>query len=130
MFITVIVFPFFVWGLLWKKFATLSIEVTKVSIGATYGDIRIDSKAALLYNVVYMLWRLFISVIATLLKKNSYLQVQLMVLHSMLVLVYITAVRPFELPLMNRMEIFNEFCILLAATHLFWFTDFVPDPEI
>ena len=52
-----------------------------------------------------------------------------MVLHSVLVLVYITAVRPFELPLMNRMEIFNEFCTLLAATHLFWFTDFVPDPE-
>jgi hypothetical protein len=28
MFITVIVFPFFVWGLLWKKFASLSNEVT------------------------------------------------------------------------------------------------------
>ncbi len=53
-----------------------------------------------------------------------------MVLHSMLVLMYVTAVRPFEQPLMNRMEIFNEFCILLAATHLFWFTDFVADPEI
>jgi hypothetical protein len=130
MFITVIVFPFFVWGLLWKKFGSLSNEVTQVSIGATYGDLRIDSKAALLYNVVYMLRRLFISGIATLLKKDSYLQVQLMVIHSVFVLVYITAVRPFELPLMNRMEIFNEFCVLLAATHLFWFTDFVPDPEI
>jgi hypothetical protein len=73
MFITVIVFPFFVWGLLWKKFGSLSNEVTQVSIGATYGDLRIDSKAALLYNVVYMLRRLFISVIATLLKKDSYL---------------------------------------------------------
>ena len=68
-----IVFPFFVWGLLWKKFGTLSTEATQVSIGATYGDLRLDSKAALLYNVVYMLRRLFISVIATLLKKNSYL---------------------------------------------------------
>jgi len=71
MFITVIVFPFFVWGLLWKKFPTLSNEVTQASIGATYGDLRIDSKAALLYNVVYMLRRLFISSIATLLNKNS-----------------------------------------------------------
>jgi|LauGreDrversion4_2_1035121.scaffolds.fasta_scaffold42063_4 hypothetical protein len=31
---------------------------------------------------------------------------------------------------MNKMEVFNEFCILLASTHLFWFTDFVPDPEV
>lgn len=68
MFTTAMVFPFFVWGLLWKKFAILSNEATQVSIGATYGDIRTDSKAALLYNVVYMLRRLFISAIATLLK--------------------------------------------------------------
>ena len=103
--------------------------MTQVSIGAAYGDIRINSKAALLYNVIYMLRRLFIAFVAIMLKKYSYLQVQLMVLHSLLVLIYIAAVRPFELPLMNRMEIFNEFCILLAATHLYWFTNYVPDPE-
>jgi len=47
-----------------------------------------------------------------------------------MVLIYFTLVGPFELPIMNKIEIFNEFCILLACTHLFWFTDFVPDPEI
>ena len=53
-----------------------------------------------------------------------------MVLHSIFVIIYIAGVQPFELPLMNKMEIFNEFSILIAATHLFWFTDFVPEPEI
>ena len=48
----------------------------------------------------------------------------------MVVLMYLAAVGPFDTPLMNRMEVFNEFCILLASTHLFWFTDYVPDPEI
>ena len=47
-----------------------------------------------------------------------------------MVLIYLTFVRPFEITLMNNMEIFNEFCVFLATTHLFQFTDYVPDPEI
>ncbi len=30
---------------------------------------------------------------------------------------------------MNRLEIFNEFCILAAAYHLLLFTDFIESPE-
>ena len=31
---------------------------------------------------------------------------------------------------MNRMEIFNEVTVLICTSHLFLFTDFVPDPLI
>jgi hypothetical protein len=31
---------------------------------------------------------------------------------------------------MNRLEIFNESCILAASYHLFSFTDFVPEPDL
>jgi hypothetical protein len=43
---------------------------------------------------------------------------------------YITYVKPFEIPLLNYMEVFNEVCVLIATYHLFLFTDFVPDPEL
>jgi hypothetical protein len=33
-------------------------------------------------------------------------------------------VKPFEKPLSNKMEIFNEICIMATAYHLFTFTDF------
>jgi hypothetical protein len=45
-------------------------------------------------------------------------------------IVYIQAVKPFEIPLLNRIEVFNECCILIAGYHLFSFTDFVSDSEI
>jgi hypothetical protein len=44
-------------------------------------------------------------------------------------IIYLTYVKPFEVPLLNKLEIFNEYSILLATYHLFSFTAFVPDPE-
>jgi hypothetical protein len=38
-------------------------------------------------------------------------------------------VKPFDIPLLNQLEIFNEYSILLATYHLFSFTAFVSDPE-
>ena len=42
---------------------------------------------------------------------------------------FVTSVRPFEVQLMNDLEIFNEttFCILVFYNYVF--TDFVPDPN-
>ena len=71
-----------------------------------------------------------IAVTATMLKDYSFFQVQAVVLHSVAVIIYTAWVRPFELPLMNTMEIFNEVCILLATCHLFVFTAFVEQPEV
>jgi uncharacterized protein YhhL (DUF1145 family) len=82
-----------------------------------------------MYNVLYMLRRLLITFVATILKQDPYLQVQLIVLHSVFMIIYLTYVKPFELPLLNYLEIFNEYSILLATYHLFCFTGFVPDPE-
>lgn len=82
-----------------------------------------------MYNVLYMLRRLWIAFIATEVKQDSYLQVQLIVLHSILMIIYITYVKPFEIRLLNLLEIFNEYSILVATYHLYSFTAFVPDPE-
>ena len=94
-----------------------------------YNEIKNDRKSALLYNVFYMMRRLWIALLATMLKKDSYLQVQLIVVHSLIMIIYVTYYKPFELPLLNKMEVFNEFSILLATLHLFTFTEFVPNPE-
>jgi hypothetical protein len=85
------------------------------SIGSTYQELKTDSKPALLFNVIYMLRRLYIAVIATIFKDYSFFQVQAIVFHSVMVIIYTAWVRPFELPLMNTLEIFNEMCILVAT---------------
>lgn len=38
--------------------------------------------------------------------------------------------RPFENPTLNKLEIFNELCIMGAAYHLFVFTQYVDDPKL
>ncbi len=129
MLMVVFIFPFFVWTLLWKKITVLRDQSSVEAYGSTYNEIRSDSKAALMYNVFYMLRRLWIALIATTLKQYSFLQVQLIVLHSIVMTVYVTLFKPFELLLLNKMEVFNEFSILLATLHLFTFTQFVPEPE-
>ena len=43
-------------------------------------------------------------------------------------IIFVAEVKPFELPLLNKMEVINECFIIMAAYHLFLYTDFVPDP--
>ena len=37
--------------------------------------------------------------------------------------------KPFENPVLNKMEIFNEICIIVVGYHLILFTDYEPDDE-
>lgn len=123
-------FPFLVWALLWVRQAVLPEEEQRMRIGSVYLELRVNSKAALLYNVLYMLRRLLFAVIATALEEHPVAQVGLLVFHCVLLLIYDVLVRPFEQPVLNRLEIFNELCILAAAYHLYAFTDNVDDPLV
>jgi hypothetical protein len=82
-----------------------------------------------MYNVLYMLRRLLFAVIAVVFEKSPVLQVQILIFHCILMIMYNILVKPFEEPKMNRLEIFNEVCILAAAYHLFLFTDYIESPE-
>jgi hypothetical protein len=39
-------------------------------------------------------------------------------------------VKPFVNNFLNKLEIFNEVCIMLVTYHLYLFTEFVPNPEL
>ena len=63
-------------------------------------------------------------------KGSPYAQVQIIVFHCIVMIVYIISVKPFDIPLLNYTEIFNECCIMSAAYHLFAFTDFLGEPNM
>lgn len=71
----VLVFPFFIWVLLWKKITVLKNPDSVVKFGSTYNELRTDSRSALLYNVFYMFRRLLIAIVAALFKEYSFAQV-------------------------------------------------------
>ncbi len=66
-------FPFITWSFLWRKAEFLNQQESLDKYGSTYNEIRTNSKAALMYNVLYMLRRLWITGIVILIKKDSYL---------------------------------------------------------
>ena len=70
--VTVIIFPIFVWILLWRKYSVLKEERAINVFGSTYQELKPNSKAALLFNVIYMLRRLYIAVLATMVKDYSF----------------------------------------------------------
>lgn len=124
----VIAFPFLIWYLLW--FSNLPSETVKTKFGTAYEQINTSSKAALLYNVLYMLRRLLLIAIAVFFGESPVGQISIMVAHSFLMIVYLVRVKPFEYSQMNNVEIFNETCVLIASYHLFMFTNFTSDPAV
>ena len=49
---------------------------------------------------------------------------------SILQIVYIVSVKPFVSIKLNKLEVFNELCILLVNYHLIFFTDFIPNDPL
>lgn len=48
----------------------------------------------------------------------------------MLIVIYIYAAKPFTSKFDNKLEGFNEICIMFSSVHLIMFTDLVPDQEL
>eukprot|EP00347_Sterkiella_histriomuscorum_P018674 403344610 len=59
-----------------------------------------------------------------------YFQISLLLYQSLLLYIYVGIVKPFETVKFNRIEQFNEVCILAVSYHLLIFTDYVDDTDI
>ena len=90
--------PWVAWVFLWKKQETLGDKETEERFGSLFSDLKIKSKAALLFNVVFMLRRLAFALLGTLLDGYPFLQLQLFTLHCLSVSLYLTLFRPFSTP--------------------------------
>ena len=55
---------------------------------------------------------------------------QVLIFTSLLTIVFIGLVKPFETKKLNIIEIINETCILGASYHLLVFTDYVSNDDI
>ena len=99
--------------------------------GSAYEGLRIESKLALFYQLLYVLRRLFILLTAflTIFVEKPWMQLISMYFFNYLILIYIASCRPFEKNSKNNIEILNEYCIVICSLFLMLFTDFIPDPE-
>ena len=81
------------------------------------------------YNTVFYLRRLFLSIILVALINYPVAQIFLFILSNLVSLAYLINYRPFEDPVTNRLEIFNEVCISLASYHLLTFSQAFTSPS-
>ena len=77
----------------------------------------------------FFLRRLLFSLVCVFLVDTPTIQIQFYILASVLNVILLIWVKPYETPHANRIEIFNELTILAVATHLPIFTDFVPSVD-
>ena len=54
----------------------------------------------------------------------------MLLLQNSFMLIFYFLIQPFKEKAINRLEIFNEICIITINYHLFLLTDFVSDPSI
>ncbi|TNV84750.1 hypothetical protein FGO68_gene5840 [Halteria grandinella] len=98
-------------------------------MGSLYEGLRTRLKLALIFNAIFVIRRLAFACIIVFLQKYPTLQIIAFFQQSALTLIYVLSVKPFSEMLMNRLEIFNECCILANAYHLLAYTDFLPSTE-
>lgn len=124
-----VIFPFFIIALLFMCFDKLSSELVSARIGSLYEGLRYKNRWALLYNSFFIGRRLIFALIIVMLKDHQALQVIFFFYQCLIVFVYIIHAKPFDDSQLNKIELFNEACILTTAYHLLVFTDFIPDDE-
>ena len=95
-------------------------------MGALYEGLRYRRKWALLYQAVFIARRFVFACIIVILKEYPSLQIMVFFYQCLLVYIYNIHSKPFEEPELNRIELFNEICILVTAYHLLAFTDWIP----
>ena len=88
------------------KISSISLETHQSKIGTIYNDLRIlnndqVSRVPLMYYPIFMLRRLIIVLLATLMPNWPFAQIQLTLLTTILTIIYLVLYMPFREPKMN-----------------------------
>lgn len=94
------------------------------SYGSLYFEIRTESRASIIYMFTFLVRRIVFAVTVVSLIKSPILQINLLFAQSILVLIYLVSVKPFETRLLNFTEILNELTFLATLYPLLIFCDY------
>jgi hypothetical protein len=128
MIVTIVLLPCLLLYVIAKPFETLKQEKFKQVWGALYEDIRLkDSKSPLFNTLVFIVRRLIFIQIGFFLGKHGGMQVIFFLFLNLFAMIYLGNIKPYQLRRKNRIELFNETCVVLIGLHMPCFTDWLPD---
>ena len=91
--------------------------------------VRLDTYARALYTPLGFVRRAYIVANVIFLGSFPVLQIGLFLAQQLAFSLYLYHTRPFEEPKLNRLEMFNEGMLLLCASSLLVFTDYIEDAD-
>ena len=120
--ISLLIFPVFVLVFYCKKFAKWSDESFQDKYGAIFEGLRTDRRSSLAYPIIFVLRRFIFVFLAIVTKQYFFIQLFVMILISVGQVAYLTVCKPFEEPLLLKLEIFNEVTTVVLIDLLTCFT--------
>ena len=97
---------------------------------ALYEGIKTKSKVTIAFYFIYYLRRLFFCILVITNTEITMLKVQVVMLSNLFIMIYQANFKPFIIRKQNRIELFNECCIIVITFHMLCFSDWVPHSEI
>jgi hypothetical protein len=92
-------------------------------INTIFANLSTSSPATLYYTAFFMLRRLLFTLSIIFMNYIPMLQIFFLFVSSLATIIYLIYVKPFDSPLLNRLEIFNELCLYLMSYPCLFFTD-------
>ena len=129
-FITFIVYPMLMIGVMFASKETLMIPEIKQRFGPIYNGHNIDTPLQRGFRLVFILRRWLVLYIAFFLYETPYYQVIGMNLLNMFALIYHGQVEPFNNKHARNMDFFNEFTVMMITYFMFMFNDNIPDEDL
>ena len=121
--ILTIMFPFFVVIFVLNRKAKLKEEPFNQRYSSLYENIDTKRRIALIYCSFFTLRRLINAIILVFLRDYPIFQVQVLMINSLLLNIHLIYNKPLISLNYNKLEIFNELCVLACSYHLLFFTD-------
>ena len=133
MFSVATIFPFWVVYFLYRNRSKLERDETfKDRYSQLYSCLIADRFSSLAYNWLFLVRRLSLAASCIFLRSYPLFQITIAFLQSILVILYLIRVRPFETSLLNNLEIFNEISIYMICCCALILTNVLPinDPAL
>ena len=105
------------------KFAKWKDQDFDSKYGAVFEGLRKDKKSSIGYPLIFISRRILFAVVAIFTVEYPSIQLGHLLLLSSLQFMYLILYKPFEEPLMQKLEVFNEVCEILLGYVLLTFSD-------
>ena len=123
-----LLYPAFIYLFLRINFHKLETIQFKQRYSALFEGLNPRKKNSIFFYVLFTFRRLIFAVSAVVLTGHPTIQIFFLFMQCVLIITYLGTVKPFEAPFNNKLEMFNEICIIGVCYHLMLFTDFLPSP--